>query len=158
MVLAASAAQAASFDCKKASRPQEKLVCSDAGLSRLDEAISAAYQEARAKLSPAAFESVQSAQKAWNAYWPRVYSSDPKAVKLGRGEAYAVTKAFEQRLKALQVTTGFDGKFVVYDVALYAVLAPDPELGSPGLAQHEWVYPRLDLGGLSGGTWSSPPG
>lgn len=150
LLLVVPAARAASFDCAKATRPQEKLVCADARLSALDEAISAAYRDARTKLSPAAWEAVQSGQKAWNAWWPRAQSSDPRTVKLGRGETYTVTLAFEERLKALQVTTGFDGKFTTYDVALYTVLAPDPELESRSAAAHEWRYPQLDLGGLAG--------
>jgi uncharacterized protein len=166
LLLVVPAARAASFDCAKTTRPQEKLVCADARLSALDEAISAAYRDARTKLSPAAREAVQSGQKAWNAWWPRAQSSDPRAVKLGRGETYAVTRAFEDRLKALQVTTGFDGKFTTYDVALYAVLAPDPELESRSPAAHEWLYPQLDLGGLAGAdrelaskvnAWLTPP-
>lgn len=38
---------AASFDCGKARTPTEKLVCSDAGLSKADEEMAAAYRKAR---------------------------------------------------------------------------------------------------------------
>ena len=42
----ASLAGAASFDCAKARAPMEKLICSDPGLSTLDEQLNAAYKEA----------------------------------------------------------------------------------------------------------------
>jgi uncharacterized protein YecT (DUF1311 family) len=41
-----SAAQAASFDCAKASTKVEKLICADAELSKLDEELAAAYKAA----------------------------------------------------------------------------------------------------------------
>jgi uncharacterized protein len=44
LVLAASGASAASFDCTKAKHPLEKLICSDAQLSRADDALSQAYK------------------------------------------------------------------------------------------------------------------
>ena len=46
--LVAGGASAASFDCTKARHPLEKLICSDAQLSRADDALSQAY---RARLS-----------------------------------------------------------------------------------------------------------
>jgi uncharacterized protein YecT (DUF1311 family) len=41
-------AHAASFDCAKAQTKQEKLICSDKGLSQADEEMAAAYKQARA--------------------------------------------------------------------------------------------------------------
>ena len=45
-LLAAGAAQAASFDCKRAATPIERTICADAALSQLDERTVAAYGEA----------------------------------------------------------------------------------------------------------------
>jgi uncharacterized protein len=44
--IAYSAASAASFDCAKAKTKTEKLICSDAGISSLDEALGSAYKDA----------------------------------------------------------------------------------------------------------------
>jgi uncharacterized protein YecT (DUF1311 family) len=43
--LVAGQAQAASFDCAKASTKVEKLICADAGLSKLDEELAQAYRD-----------------------------------------------------------------------------------------------------------------
>ena len=45
-LLVAGAAQAASFDCKRAATPVERTICADAALSQLDERTVAAYGEA----------------------------------------------------------------------------------------------------------------
>ena len=44
--LAFTEAQAASFDCSKARSSTEKMICGDAELSRLDEAMGLAYRQA----------------------------------------------------------------------------------------------------------------
>lgn len=55
-------AQAASFDCGKASTKVEKLICTDAELSRLDEALAEVYADALKSTDPANFKAEQ---KAW---------------------------------------------------------------------------------------------
>src|SRR5438128_1420226 len=51
LLVAASIARAASFECTKAKAPVEKMICSDAALSDLDGRLAAAYRRA---LGPAA--------------------------------------------------------------------------------------------------------
>jgi uncharacterized protein YecT (DUF1311 family) len=62
LVLAVSA-QAASFDCAKAGTKVEKLICADAGLSKLDEDLNAAYKAALKDEQQA--EAIKQAQKQW---------------------------------------------------------------------------------------------
>ena len=150
LLLAAPGAEAASFDCKKATRPEEKLVCSDPELSRLDEALAKAYLAGRQKLGVAAGESVQVAQRSWLGWWPRACSTGRKGVKLGRDAVACARREYEERLKAVQVTTGLDGRFTVYGVASYTLLPAAPEASGVLFAQHAWVHPRIDLAGLSG--------
>ncbi len=57
--------QAASFDCAKATTKIEKLICADAGLSRLDEELAAAYREALTHARLAGAEEVKQEQKLW---------------------------------------------------------------------------------------------
>lgn len=56
-------AQAASFDCAKAGTKVEKLICADAGLSKLDEELNAAYKAALQDKNQV--ENIQQAQKQW---------------------------------------------------------------------------------------------
>ncbi len=49
LLCATSAAQAASFDCKKAATPTEKRICADTELSRLDEQLGYTYADALAQ-------------------------------------------------------------------------------------------------------------
>ena len=72
MVLACPAPSwAASFSCAKASTPTEKAICADAGLSKLDDRLSAAYREGVKLLSGAspeendALSAVKADQRAW---------------------------------------------------------------------------------------------
>jgi uncharacterized protein YecT (DUF1311 family) len=58
-------ANAASFDCKKASTWLEKTVCSNPELSKLDEQMAKAYQDALASLSPKGQKETREYQKRW---------------------------------------------------------------------------------------------
>lgn len=60
--LAFGQVRAASFDCAKAGTKTEKLICADAELSKLDEALAVAYADALKSTDPA---SLKAAQKAW---------------------------------------------------------------------------------------------
>lgn len=150
LIVAAPLAEAASFDCTKATRAPERLICADATLSRLDEQVAAAYQEARAKLEAPGKDALQAGQKSWNVYWPRACSSDPKAVKFGSDAAACARKEHEERLKALRPTAGFDGKYTLHEVTLYAALTPEADSEATRAVLHLWSYPQLASGGLSG--------
>ncbi len=58
-------AAAASFDCQKASTEQEKAICTNAKLSKLDEELVAAYDKVRTALSPAGAAEVREDQRQW---------------------------------------------------------------------------------------------
>jgi len=63
-------AKAASFDCAKANKPSEKLICETPDLSKKDEALAAAYEAARDRLSPAGRTRLLESQRSWLAAWP----------------------------------------------------------------------------------------
>ena len=102
----ASGAHAASFDCAKASTQVEKTVCSDAELSKLDEALNQAYLAARE--ASARREELRSEQLRWigmrnactsqecirNAYRDRLASLE------GTAHAVAPTPALEGAARA----------------------------------------------------------
>jgi len=63
LLVLALPAQAASFDCAKAESKVEKLICSDAGLSQLDEELNTAYKTAMQDVKHS--DSIKQAQKQW---------------------------------------------------------------------------------------------
>ena len=85
--------QAASFDCAKAGTKIEKLICSDAQLSKLDEELNAAYKTALQEKMKT--DAIRQAQKQWMK--ERNACSDAACVK----------RAYEARLVELN---SFDGK------------------------------------------------
>lgn len=64
LVLLASGAQSASFDCQKASSRNDRMICDDAELSRLDDEVGVAYKEALRKASSPK-ELIANQREAW---------------------------------------------------------------------------------------------
>jgi uncharacterized protein len=54
-----------SFDCAKAKTTADRLICADAGLSKSDRALAAAYAKLKAAESAESFATVQKAQRGW---------------------------------------------------------------------------------------------
>ena len=65
LLLASSAAVAASFDCTKAKTPQEQAICASPELSAADEKMAAAYQAVLAAATPEMAAEVREGQRAW---------------------------------------------------------------------------------------------
>jgi uncharacterized protein len=142
-------AGAASFDCAKATRPQEKLVCSDPALSKLDEQMADDYRTALSLLSKPARSTLLTGQKAWLRYWPRDCSSKRGAIVFDAKAAACARGRYELRIEALKVVTAFDGKFKVYNVAEYAARwTPADDDRWFVVVGHVWIYPQIDLAGL----------
>ena len=80
-------AQAASFDCVKSTTKVEKLICSDAELSKLDEELNAAYKTALQDGKQD--DSIKQAQKQW------------MKDRNGCADAACVKQAYETRLSIL---------------------------------------------------------
>ncbi len=57
-----------SFDCTKARTAAETLICTDAGLSKADRELAAAFAKLRASETPESFATVRAAQRGWLAY------------------------------------------------------------------------------------------
>ena len=68
LLLWSGAAQAASFDCGKASSPFEKAVCSDPVLSKTDDALAELYRKDLALLSASGRSALQQSERSWLAY------------------------------------------------------------------------------------------
>lgn len=76
VLVASSVAQAASFDCKKATTPFEIAICSNPELSKADDTLSIAYQTAIGGLSKPALADVQKGQRAWLDYAQKACTDD----------------------------------------------------------------------------------
>jgi uncharacterized protein YecT (DUF1311 family) len=142
-------AHAASFDCARAARPQEKLVCSDPALSKLDEQMAASYRSARGLVSEPGRSALLAGQRAWLRYWPRDCSSKRGSIVFDEEAVACAMNRYALRIEALKVDTAFDGKFKVYNVADYAARwTPRGEDRWFVVVGHVWVYPQIDLHGL----------
>ncbi len=58
-------AEAASFDCHKASSPMERSICADSELSKADEQLATAYKAALAPLSETGKKAIADGQRSW---------------------------------------------------------------------------------------------
>lgn len=97
-------ATAASFDCGKASTTMEKAICADSPLSRLDEALAAAYARAQARVG----------DKALVRQWQRNWLKSPAVTGCGTG--HCLRPVFAQRVKNLDgaVASPWGGRFARY--------------------------------------------
>lgn len=86
-LIVALPAPAASFDCAKAGTKVEKLICGDAGLSKLDDELTAAYKTALQDGKQA--DAIKQAQKQW------------MKVRNDCDDVACVKKAYEARLSSL---------------------------------------------------------
>ena len=64
-ILHGHAAQAASFDCRKATTARERMICADPELSKLDETLDATYRADLSKLDEVGATSIRSDQQLW---------------------------------------------------------------------------------------------
>ena len=90
-------ANAASFDCQKASTWLEKAVCSNPELSKLDEEMAKAYHDALASLSPEGQKETRQYQKQWLKEEPPTCKKDEPA-----DSVECLKDIYEKRIKQLQ--------------------------------------------------------
>jgi uncharacterized protein len=98
-------AQAASFDCAKASSKMERLICSDTELSALDESLGKEYQSARARLSVSAAKTFVNGQLTWLRFHSNYCFISYDASPADRAQAKrCFAEAYSQRIKELRAT------------------------------------------------------
>ncbi|MGB3026675.1 DUF3298 domain-containing protein [Paradevosia shaoguanensis] len=126
-VLAAPAAQAASFDCAKASTPFEKAICSDPALSAQDEVLAVAYQTAVGGLSKAATDAMLKGQRDWLGFIGKVCADDmlPGQEKIADERVACLSSQYITRIRSLEGSRMLGGlRFYLADTFWSA---PDPE-------------------------------
>jgi len=128
LLVPSGALTAASFDCSKASTPQEKAVCADPKLSKLDDDLAAAYRNVLAQLSPAGAEEVRQDERAW-VLWLRQACPDRNSQL--RGIGVCLTNEYSGRLGMLR--NGFRRVAgMTFFPRLQVVTTPDKEKPPPG--------------------------
>lgn len=97
--------KAASFDCTKARSSMEKLICSDAELSALDESLAKNYIAARGRLSPSAAKVFSAGQLSWLRFHSTYCFVSYDASKADAVQAkHCLVDAYSERIKEFKAT------------------------------------------------------
>jgi uncharacterized protein len=147
---------AASFNCAKASTPQEKAICANPKLSALDGQVAASYAALRNQLSANGAAEVQSDQRAW-LVWLRAVCP----VQQPKGETLrdCLTAKYNDRLPTLKASLHRIDGMVLFD--RYTVLTmpntePPPSDGYfPGVGMGEFAWPEIDKPTVQQAAWNS---
>jgi uncharacterized protein YecT (DUF1311 family) len=122
LLLLALPAQAASFDCAKATTPFEKAICASPEASLQDENLAQAYATALGGLSKAAAAEITSTQKAWLGYAERACSEDaqPIAGDYSDDQKQCLAGTFRMRVEDLEASR-MQGGYRFYPIDRYLV-------------------------------------
>jgi uncharacterized protein len=138
-------ALAASFNCSNASTPQEKAICADPSLSKLDDEMGAAYKAQRAQVSPAGAAEVQQDQRDW-LVWLRQVCPEPKEQR--PPVADCLKTKYAERLEMLQNGLQRSGGMTFFP-RLKVMVVPDqgpplPNTSDPGFGVGTFSWPEID--------------
>jgi uncharacterized protein len=147
LVLATTAASAASFDCKKAATPFEVAICTHPELSKADEVLAVAYQTAIGGLSKPALTQMQKNQRDWLDYAQRVCTDDaePMQAKYPDDKIDCLRTTFEARVRVLEASR-MQSALRFYTVDRYSAF-PDTTAEADAwskVASKEFSAPRID--------------
>jgi uncharacterized protein len=144
---------AASFDCAKASKPREKLICDDQALSDLDSQLGHLYSERRSLLSPSGVELLQKSEQNWLRFAATVcpvdtvrpVPSNPTTFPSGPFPKACLQRQYEDRLKQLSMVGQKQGPFIFNRIDLFAAgPSADDNLATPGFWTEHVAYPQID--------------
>ena len=111
LLLLATPAHAASFDCAKATTPFEQAICADPETSLQDEILAQAYVTARGGLSKRAVAEIAATQKVWLGYAERACSADaqPIAGDYSDDQKQCLAGTFRSRIRDLEASRMLGG-------------------------------------------------
>jgi uncharacterized protein YecT (DUF1311 family) len=131
-IIADSPSFGASFDCAKATRPQEVLICASPEVSRLDSAMAASYKTLLQRLTVESQNDVRRSQRQWLVFWPIACREDGKSLNPKSKDAQNCAVALYKDRIALFEGPGFvAGDIPLYPVSSYVIRPSD--------AGVEWV-------------------
>jgi uncharacterized protein len=131
LFLFAAQASAASFDCGKASRPHERIICAVPDLSAADAELAAAYQQASGALPEAVRALLRTGQREWLTWLPATCSDDGKGqVFKKRSEAAeCLLRGYKDRIAVLRKTPSIDSGFEIMPIQRFRVVPADRSAG-----------------------------
>jgi len=130
LLLASGAAHAASFDCSKAKRSQEKVICGSPDLSAADEQVAAVYKALLAATTTEIKSAARDNQRIWNLKM----AADCKSSEAEPGAALATCLLASYKARILElnrILTDGDYKFVSKSIKLTTPNTPDGGQASP---------------------------
>jgi uncharacterized protein YecT (DUF1311 family) len=145
-------AQAASFECSRASSQRERLICASSELSALDEQLGAAYAAALKILSPAGADLLRGSERDWFDHTdlicglrPAPDQARPIAPSNGFTPTACLTGATRERLQDIHRTGRF-GPYVIVQVDRYAAqpMSAPADHGNRHYATRHLGYPQID--------------
>ena len=109
------AAQAASFDCKKAQSKMEKTICDNPNISKLDEELAENYQAAKGKLSAEAQKIFTAGQRSWVKFLAASCFTDFQAKPASKDDAsQCLETEYKARIAGFKSTGSMVGGFKIY--------------------------------------------
>jgi uncharacterized protein len=122
LVMIASPAAAASFDCAKAQSPFERAICSSPEVSAQDEILAKAYQTALGGLSADAASEIKSAQRAWLNYAEHSCSDDAQPISgdYTDDQKQCLAATYRDRIRDLEASR-MQGGYRFYPIDRYLV-------------------------------------
>lgn len=132
-------ARGASFDCTRAKRPVEKMICADAQLSRQDEALAAAYQAAVAASAAAPGERDEQRR------WLRQRDACP--------DAACLSDAYASRVGALERQKRYGRTYAEGDLSKNCLPAFGQSVGRKGVYKECRLRGVRPAGTAAGQSW-----
>jgi uncharacterized protein len=140
----ANICRAASFNCSSAQSMREKLVCSNAELSSLDEKLATAYKAGRSQLTESSASLVQQDQRDWLSWLDKVC---PAHDNRGDDPARCLINHYTERLQQLRT-----GGVPINGTRLYTrahfIYVPgqaDPSaVSDKGFGEGQFAWPQID--------------
>jgi uncharacterized protein len=143
-------AEAASFDCAKASTPFEKAICGDDDLSTADERLARTYAYAIGGLSESALSTMRTGQREWLGFAQRACTRD--AIPLTSGSyddrgLRCLVDLFDSRSRVLEQSRLINS-IRFYPLTFYSAVVDDYEKDNPDsswpVGQHELAIVQID--------------
>lgn len=139
------AAQAASFDCARASTEVEKAICANPALSRSDDVLATAYATALGGLSDEGRAALQAGQREWLGFAALACTEDarPFTAPLTDEQQECLDTIYRERIGVL-AQSRMEGEWRVYPKTSYSLVDdPDPD-AYQGVATKQISSPRID--------------
>lgn len=148
-----NAARATSFDCTKAARPLEQLICSDPALRAQDDKMAALYSSALTKVSDGGKRILRDGQRQWLQYIQTVCANVDGNVEGPKEAVRCLRNEYEQRLRALSHAAVRIGPYIFLRVERFKVTeGPSSAKSDPWrFTTARMAYPRIDHA-MSAGT------